>query len=1011
MATITYSFAQTKSVVLNSFTSGTQSLPEVLGLSNGGFVSAYNGGGFILLDFFDANQNIIGSFKTPYNDSTNTSAPGQPSLTQLANGNIVVTWYDSFSGDTGIKASIYTPNGAQIAAEIDVGNSIDVFNTPTVTALNNGNFVVGVEFSGNIFFNVLNSSGGTVQFYTQANTVTAGTQNDAQIVALADGGFAVTWTDTNPADQLIKGRIYNADGTARTGEFLVADFGDNTQSSLVALENGNFAVAYTDSGWVEGGTLGNGISLQIVTPSGGLVNLVHVNTTSTGDEVDPDVTILDNGFIMVTWTHSFSATDQDIYAAVFDQAGNRILLNGLPQRVITSTSDADIRSSVSGLLDGKVIVGWQDGSSTDIQGAVMETVRTTTGDATAETLTGDELRDIIFGGGGSDFINGGTAKDELHGEAGDDTITISQAQTATGIIYDGGVDIDTLRFSGSSGGYSYDLRDDTVASIEKLQFIDPGLNLPATVMLNASQFGGTGIASNAAVAGTSFSDVPDTLQITMGAVSSANFSTLVMTNFNQALDKVEILGDADVETITGTTASDLIRGGGGGDTLSGDSGNDTFYITATEVVGDTLNGGADNDTILVVATGGLDVQLGAVTLTSIEEIEYNTGNATGVSVTVAAVQVGAGLSSNLTIDFNGTGTAEKFRVEMGTDTGVNLSGFSVQDQEAADRIIILGDNDAETMVGTGGRDELYGSGGDDKLVGHKGADYLSGGAGSDTASYSTATAGVIASLANSAINTGDAAGDTYNSIENLLGTGFNDSLNGNAGANQLQGGAGIDTLKGYAGNDSLLGGEGTDTLIGGAGADVLFGGTGSDAASYADAASGVIASLANSSINTGDAAGDTYNSIERLIGSAFNDSLNGANVVNNTLRGGAGNDILKGYTGNDYLEGGTGQDIFVFNTALNASTNVDTILDFFRIDDVIQIDNSVFSAITVTGNLLSGYFKNIDTGAVDANDHIIYDQSTGDLFYDSNGSGAGGRTKFAQLAANTALNYDDFFVV
>ena len=88
--------------------------------------------------------------------------------------------------------------------------------------------------------------------------------------------------------------------------------------------------------------------------------------------------------------------------------------------------------------------------------------------------------------------------------------------------------------------------------------------------------------------------------------------------------------------------------------------------------------------------------------------------------------------------------------------------------------------------------------------------------------------------------------------------------------------------------------------------------------------------IANPAINTGEAAGDTFDSVERLIGSSFSDRLNGSNGVNNTIDGGAGNDILKGYTGNDALYGGAGKDFFVFNTALNATTNVDTIADFLR---------------------------------------------------------------------------------
>ena len=95
---------------------------------------------------------------------------------------------------------------------------------------------------------------------------------------------------------------------------------------------------------------------------------------------------------------------------------------------------------------------------------------------------------------------------------------------------------------------------------------------------------------------------------------------------------------------------------------------------------------------------------------------------------------------------------------------------------------------------------------------------------------------------------GEAAGDTYISIEGLIGSDFNDALTGDAGDNELEGGPG---------------------------ADALNGGDGLDFASYKHSTAAVIASLADPTANTGEAAGDTYASVERLAGSAFNDILIG----------------------------------------------------------------------------------------------------------------------------------------
>lgn len=211
---------------------------------------------------------------------------------------------------------------------------------------------------------------------------------------------------------------------------------------------------------------------------------------------------------------------------------------------------------------------------------------------------------------------------------------------------------------------------------------------------------------------------------------------------------------------------------------------------------------------------------------------------------------------------------------------------------------LFGDDGNDTLYGKTGVDHLFGGSGNDTLNGGGDFDTLDGGLGSDTVSYAGAQQGVTVMFSNFAMNTNDAEGDQYYSIENVTGSSYADTLEGNSGANVLNGGYG---------NDVLMGAYGNDTLIGGAGADSMDGGFGTDKASYAEALVGVTASLAVPALNSHEATGDTYQSVEGLIGSDFGDTLSGDSGAN-TIEGRAGNDSLNGGAGADKLYGGLGID-------------------------------------------------------------------------------------------------------
>jgi Ca2+-binding RTX toxin-like protein len=351
--------------------------------------------------------------------------------------------------------------------------------------------------------------------------------------------------------------------------------------------------------------------------------------------------------------------------------------------------------------------------------------------------------------------------------------------------------------------------------------------------------------------------------------------------------------------------------------------------------------------------------------------------------------------------FTGSATAERLY-------GGNASNDDFSGQGGADAIYgyrgndtLYGDAGNDYLDGGLGDDELYGGADNDTLIGGYGGDLMNGGNGIDTARYVNSRSGVLVNLATNGNAYGEAEGDTLVSVENVLGSNFADNITGSTLAN---------TIYGFNGNDTLSGGLGNDNLVGGAGADIINGGIGADYANYSGSTIGVTINLNLLTQTGGDAAGDKLYFIENVFGSDGADALTG-NAGLNTLSGAAGSDLINGGLGNDVLTGGTGGDIFLFNTAPNSASNKDTITDFSAADDTIYFENAIFTQLTTTGFLNAALFKNLNLGAIDANDRIIYNDTTGALYYDSNGSAAGGASLIATLSGAPTITAADIFVL
>lgn len=387
----------------------------------------------------------------------------------------------------------------------------------------------------------------------------------------------------------------------------------------------------------------------------------------------------------------------------------------------------------------------------------------------------------------------------------------------------------------------------------------------------------------------SFSITSSTQRANLGGGNTAPgnvFNALMYNNDTRSLIENAIGGSSN-DSITGNDADNDLDGRGGTDTLTGGNGNDTYRVDlSTDVVVESSGQGTDR----VIST--------AVSFTLSAHVENLV--MTGTAVT--------GNGNELDNDIDGSGSAQNL-VLAGLDGNDTMRGGSGRDaiNGGAGVDYIYGGSNVDDLRGDAGDDRLWGEDGDDLFVGGAGADIFTGGSGRDEVAYQTASSGVFVDLAQDIGRYGDAEGDRFGSIENLIGSAHNDELLGDNGDNWIYG---------LAGNDFLRGDTGADILIGGGGADNLTGGSGEDSTSYHNSDSGVRVVLFQGIGRYGDAEGDVFGSIEEVIGSQYVDTIFGDNAANrlyglggaDEIYGETGNDSIDGGDGNDYLHGGDGLD-------------------------------------------------------------------------------------------------------
>ncbi len=613
-----------------------------------------------------------------------------------------------------------------------------------------------------------------------------------------------------------------------------------------------------------------------------------------------------------------------------------------------------------------------DGSIDEIMVTGSALGDTIFGSSNVDRLIGNAGNDALFGNGGDDTLYGGTGVDSLSGGGDNDTFQINAGDNEAGETYDGGAGSDRLVVVDVPAGNTvFNLRDDTVISIESLLFLTGAAQM--TLQMNAAQLVGldTVEAFGAPTSGA-------VLDVRMGAVDNLDLSGVNFTSFAGAGDKVLVTGDGDDDFIIGGDAQnvlrgysgadtliggnnadviyggngsdilfgsdghDLLLGGDGSDSLDGGSGNDTVRGEAGDDIllansgTSILDGGSGTDTLTIFgAPGGVTVDatgLGTLGADSFEaiSIERLIGGAFGdkISEFAGLVEIEAGDGDD-TVVSDGVAEADSFDGGLGIDT-LDLSKHTVGQvlnlgtdlwnghTEATNFENAVGGSGDDSITGVATGSNLDGGGGNDTLSGLGTADTLLGGTGNDILIGGGGGDEMNGGASNDILS-GDGGADT------LVGGSGDDILGGGSGNDHLSGGFQSDILSGSLGNDTLLGDSGNDLLDGGSGADNLDGGTGIDTLSYASDSSGVTVNLTTNTASGGNAAGDIITGFEDVLGGNGDDNLTGS-ASNNKIGAGGGNDTLNGLSGDDTLNGKGGND------SLNGGSGNDTLLGGFGKD-------------------------------------------------------------------------------
>ncbi|MEM1364875.1 MAG: calcium-binding protein [Pseudomonadota bacterium] len=867
-----------------------------------------------------------------------------------------------------------------------------------------------------------------------ANTTILGSQQFPAVLGLPDGGYVVAWNDegTDQATAVARFRIFNADGTPRTGEISVSGSG-HSNVALSGTSTGGFILSYDDqfnstdidpefdvydaqgvtqlagitydSGtgvenltatapdgnghiavWVDNDLNGGDIEFRRYDASGQIVeNTFTVNTLTTGRQTKPDVATLKDGNFIVVWEDESGLEnngDESVRARLISPNGSNLGIDFL----VASSNTFLANPHVVALENGGFVVTYTvfdnrpfPSQDRDVYAKIYAPDGTQFGSEILvnSQVSGEQLGSNVVATSDGGFLVAWMDWRSPQGQ----TIKV-QKYTGLGQPVDG-------EFIVNTGRTTLD-RPTNFGNIDGLDRTEVAVSELADGRIVVAWTENTPSLGD----GSRFAVKQSIIDPRDGNIVGTGTSDTVYGSFFG--DTINLFDGFD--TAFGLQGNDWIFGGGGNDVLVGGAGMDALYG------GEGLDIASYQDATSAVAArlDGLAPGFGDGVGDFYSSIEGLTGSDfDDFLVGDDQVNVLRGGDGNDTMFGQGGGD-----ILLGADGDDHLDGGAGVDQLFGDSGKDRLDGGSENDELDGGADEdiISGGTGDDFINGGAGGDQIDGGAGFDTITFVSATAGVTARLDGfQSSNFGDAAGDTYVNIENIIGTTFNDLLVGDDLNN---------VLSGNDEGDFLFGAGGDDTLKGGRGADALNGGAGRDAADYSDAFAGVLVDLSGAQAGVNESAGDSFVSIEDVNGSGFSDFLigdGGDNILrggfgDDTLFGQVGSDVLFGAQGVDILNGGAGSDVFFYAESAGVSfQDEDIIQDFDALDDAEDL---------LFADFLSGVFQflgaHTNAFTSSGNTQARFNDTSKLLELDMDGDGTGDFELTLQGVALSNLDVNDF---